>query len=101
MLYCILKGISTPSQEEIASLSLPRLPPFTVFFGGGGRERERGGGGEAFARPSDSVLTFDHGVVIPVTPRQPTRLTTTNAVGNHMPEQGVNTCLRTTCNRSN
>ena len=45
MLYCILKGISTPSQEEIASLSLPRLPPFTFFFLGGGGGGERGGGG--------------------------------------------------------
>ena len=36
----------------------------------------------------------------PVTPRQPTRLTTTNGVEINRREQGVNTCLWTTCHGS-
>ena len=36
----------------------------------------------------------------PVTPRQPTRLTTTNAVGINRQEYGLNTCLGTTCHGS-
>ena len=35
------------------------------------------------------------------TPRQPTQLTTTNAVETNGREKGVNTCLRTTCYGSN
>ena len=37
----------------------------------------------------------------PVTPRKPTRLTTTNAVEINMREWSVNTCLGTTFNGSN
>ena len=36
----------------------------------------------------------------PATPRLPTRLTTTNAVEINRREQGVNTCLGTTCHGS-
>ena len=48
-----------------------------------------------------TTLLTCHPYLTPVTPRQPTRLTTTNAVKINKPEYSVNTCLGTACHGSN